>query len=237
MRAGRIILIVAGTLLLVLGFGVAAVGGTLIVIHGTQRDGTGYYRSSTEIVYTSTSALTARLDLGSPRSGFVPARPLGTVQIRAASTTGHPVFLGVGPAAAVDRWLAGVPHERAVGVRTDPFSLRTTMAEGTSTAPAPRTQTWWAASTSGSGQLTLTWPSQRGHWVVVLANADASPGVAARLSVGTNTDIVLTAGLVTGGIGLLAVIGGVLMIVAGARRLGAPRRPAVVPPPVGVSGR
>src|SRR5680860_389214 len=117
MSAGRILLLVFGTLFALLGMAFAAGGGGLLWAHGTQRDDDGFYTTSPERFQTSTYALTSdEVDLGasSDAIGWAPdIGDLATVRVRAtAAESGCAVFVGVGPASAVESYLAGVAHDQ-----------------------------------------------------------------------------------------------------------------------------
>ena len=45
----------------------------------------------------------------------------------------------------------------------------------------------WAAEAQGTGSLTLTWKVTDGDWMVVVTNADASPGVTVRADAGVSS--------------------------------------------------
>ena len=71
---------------------------------------------------------------------------LGTVRIRTHSA--QPVFVGIGPAAAVDAYLAGVRRE--VATRFDAAKSDFRLHRGGAPAAAPATKHFWAAQTVGS---------------------------------------------------------------------------------------
>jgi hypothetical protein len=232
MRAARIVAVIAGALMAFAGFGATAGGVALVSIHATQRDSAGYYRTPTERFDTSTAVLTTRLDLGSAgRSGDVaPAHPIGTVQIRATAVGERPLFIGIAAKATVDGWLAGAAYQEVTGARSGPFRAQTKTVTGERSLPPPGEQTFWVASVSGTGTQTLTWTSEPGNWTVVLMNADARPGVAADVSAGARTGLLLPVGLIVGGIGVLLLAGGLVMIMTALRGTAvaaAPNAPAV----------
>jgi len=64
---------------------------------------------------------------------------LGSVRLRITATptgTGHQLFLGIGPASAVDRYLRGASYDVATNVSVAPFHLTLARHLGTAT-PAP----------------------------------------------------------------------------------------------------
>ena len=112
---GRVIALIAASLLALASFGLLAAGGTGIVLDQTQRDSSGYLMTSTEPYSTSTYALVS----GSYRGGtsgdwFVNRDLIGTVKVRVSST--RPVFIGIGPENAVNTYLS----RRGVRARKQP---------------------------------------------------------------------------------------------------------------------
>jgi hypothetical protein len=127
-------------------------------------------------------------------------------KVRITSDSEQPVFIGVARAADVSGYLGNVKRAIVSGN----YEPRDATERGTG-APAtpPSEQRFWAASTSGSGQHTLTWKLRDGHWVAVLMNADGSPAVAAHLRIGGEFP-----GL--GWIGAGALVAGLLLLAGGA---------------------
>jgi hypothetical protein len=219
MRAGKIVLIVCGALLAAVGFVFVAGGGTMVWAHTTQRDATGFYSTPTELLQTPTYALTAQVDFGThaSQSDWVPVHPAGTVRVRAASANGDAVFIGIAPQSDVDRWLTGVAHEHVTSIDFGPFSTETQQMPGNQAATSPTGQSFWTASTSGTGTQTLKWPTESGRWSIVVMNAAATPGVSVDVSVGTNTGLLLPLGIGVGVLGLLALAGATIMLLFGLR--------------------
>src|SRR5687767_2805295 len=122
MRGSRIVLLVVGVLVALVGFPVAAGGGALVWAHATQRDDDGYYSTSMERFETSSRALTStEIDLatgaGEDWADF--ADRWGTVKITLERERGEPVFVGIARRADVERYLDGVSHDEIVEVGAD----------------------------------------------------------------------------------------------------------------------
>jgi hypothetical protein len=201
--AGRIVLVVAGALVALLGVGMALGGTVLMWAHGTQRDAAGYYTTPTEHFATSTYALTSRVDLGRAPGdhGWTMVHPVGTVRLRVSGQ--RPLFVGIGPATEVDRWLTGVAHERVTGANFGPFRSDSTVVAGNRPPASPLDQRFWVASASGAGLQTLRWPSEGGEWTIVVMTADATAGLAADVEVGARTGVLMPIGMGLGAFGLL----------------------------------
>jgi hypothetical protein len=133
------------------------------------------------------------------------------------SGVGRDVFVGIGPAAAVDQYLAGTSIDRVTDLEVDPFKLKTSPRAGSTTPAPPGAQTFWTARGSGS-TASLSWKVSDGSYRLVLMNADASRGVNAAGRVELKVPglfviglVVLCGGAVVGLIGLALLIIGVRM--------------------------
>ncbi|HET7426417.1 MAG TPA: DUF4389 domain-containing protein [Gemmatimonadales bacterium] len=210
---GRIALLIVGSIVALLATGLMATGGTGLVFDQTQRDDQGFLMSSSERYSTGTYALlTERVELYGP--GWVPNGLLGTVKLRSDSP--RPVFIGIGPAREVERYLAKVPRAELRGLGDV-----TRKGLGGTAAPAPpQSQSFWVARTTGSGDQAVRWKARDGNWRAVVMAADGGRGVDTELSVGaTFPDLDwLSAGVLAGG-AVLLLVGGTL-IYLGARTPG-----------------
>jgi hypothetical protein len=139
----------------------------------------------------------------------------GTIRIRSQSS--RPVFVGIAPAAAAERYLANVDRAEAgdLGAGSGDFRVQPGVAPGS----PPAAQHFWAASTTGAGQRTLSWKIRSGSWRVVVMNADATRNVASDLSVGASFPHLLRIGVAALGAGLLMLgLGGGGLFLAVRRR-------------------
>ena len=125
------------------------------------------------------------------------------------------MFLGIGPAGAVDEYLAGVQREvGAAAGRPADFRLH----EGGRPRSAPAAQSFWAASVVGSGARELTWKPETGRWRIVLMNADGSAGVRAELSAGARFPHLLAIGIGALATGLFFAVASSGILFASVRR-------------------
>ncbi len=214
--AGRVVLVVVGAIAGVIAFGLLAGGCALTVVDQTQRDDDGFLMSPTKDFSSSTYAVvseSADLDMGGGEWALDAF--LGTVRIRSESE--RPVFVGIGPAVEVDRYLRGVERDLVDDLDSsgDPeYSLR----PGAAPAGPPGSETFWAASASGSGEQTLDWDPEDGLWRVVLMNEDASRGVSSDMSIGAELDSVLWIGISLLVVGALFAAVAALAITKGVHR-------------------
>ncbi|HYT10334.1 MAG TPA: hypothetical protein VEL73_06700, partial [Mycobacteriales bacterium] len=139
---------------------------------------------------------------------------------------GKEVFLGVGPAADVDRYLDGVPYDEVIQVRFSPFRYETTRHDGDRAPEPPADQSFWSARASGPGEQTLEFGVNGGDYRVVVMNADASQGVDVRSSFALRAPFLrrLALGMLIVGLLLLGV--GVALLVWGIRTKVPRRQPA-----------
>jgi Domain of unknown function (DUF4389) len=212
--AGRILLVVFGSLVTLVAAGILAGGGTVVVLDQTQRDDAGYLVSPTRNFTTSTYAVVSRrMYAGVDGPHWVYDNLLGTVVLKSESA--RPVFMGIARARDVASYLGGVRRAEV----TDLSTGRTHYVLRTGEAPSgpPGDQTFWAASSSGRGSQSLTWNVQDGTWRVVVMNADGSPRVSADLRVGAELPNLIWLGIGLLAAGALLLTGGVLMIYFGAR--------------------
>ena len=215
--AGRVVLIVVGTISGVIALGLLAGGCALVAVDQTQRDDDGFLMSPTQDFATPTYAIVSEsADIETDGADWVLDTFLGTVRIRSESE--RAVFVGIGPTGDVDRFLDGIEHDVVSDLDTsgDPEYSR---QAGSGTAPVvlPGEQSFWVASSSGMDE-TLDWEPEDGDWRVVVMNNDSGRGVSADLSIGAELESVLWIGvalLVAGG---LFAAGAALAITAGVRR-------------------
>ena len=212
--AGRVIAVVIGSIAALVSLVLLAAGGALAWATATQRDSDGYFTSRTERFSTPTPALTAEgIDLGrEPRRGDWGADLGDLVQLRIrveSASTDSTLFVGVARQRDLDQYLAGTAHDEIADVDVDPFRVGYDRRPGVGTASPPAGQGFWVATASGTGPQELVWEAESGDWALFVGNADGSPGVDIRASVGARISYLwpVAIGLLIGAllIGLLAV--------------------------------
>jgi hypothetical protein len=155
-----------GSVLAIAGGGVLAVAGN----DGTVGSGNHDVSTPTAAIVSDTADVDGVSDLssafGDPKFG-----------ISASAKDGGPAkFVGIGPAADVDRYLADVEVDRVPDIEVAPFKLEKHRREGHRTPAAPTAQTFWVAQDSGT-HADLDWKVRDGDYKVVVMNADGSRGV------------------------------------------------------------
>ncbi|MBI5948152.1 MAG: DUF4389 domain-containing protein [Chloroflexi bacterium] len=221
--AGRVVLVVLGSIAAILAFGFLAAGSALVVIDRTQRDEDGYLMSPGVDLSTATYAIvseSANIDSGGAQWALDTF--LGDVRVRSESQ--RIAFVGIGPASDVDNYLLGVEHVVVTDIEGNLVfggdTPRPKYSERAGGPPrtTPAGQAFWVASATGSGEQTVDWDPTDGEWRLVVMNEDASRGVASHMSVGAKLDSVLWIGIVLFTTGVLLAAGAAFAINSGARR-------------------
>jgi hypothetical protein len=209
---GRTAAAIGGGLLALIAAGLLAAGVVALVVDQTARDDQGFVMSGAQTYATSTYALvsdTATIDV---RGVDVLDDLVGKVKVR--SDSGGPVFVGIGPAEAVSRYLRGVPRERV----SDLVEGSGTVVAGTRRPAPPQSQRFWVASAAGTGRQALGWDVRDGDWRIVVMSADAARGVRADVAVGAELPALLGVGLALfAGGGLFLLASGVVLVAAASR--------------------
>jgi hypothetical protein len=232
--AGRVVLVVLGSIAVLLGAALLAGGGALLWADQTQRDDDGFLSTPTELFSSSSYAIVSEpIDLVEADAGdWLWEDVLGDVRVRAS---GGDLFVGVGPTREIDGYLRGVEYDRLTDVNYDPFSADYEREAGDAPARPPGDEEFWVEITSGSGEQTLTWNAEPGNWSVVVMNSDASRGIAADVSVGAEASWIVWVAIGVLVAGALFLLGGAAMIFFGARHAAAPATVAAVAPGAAVA--
>jgi hypothetical protein len=205
--AGRIVALVAGSVLMLLS--VVLLGGAGVMTWADQEQQGGYLTTGTATYSTGGYALASDPvkvhGLWGWLRGFT-----GEVRIRVTATSpGRPVFVAIGPAGDVSRYLAGVSYTSVSALGDHDI----TQHLGSMVPAPPSTALDWAAQARGTGTQTLRWTVRSGDWIVVVMNPGASPGVTVRADVGVSSPVLpslagelLAAGLLAGLTGAALVV-------------------------------
>ena len=216
--AGRVVSVVAGAVLVLFSLGLLGAGGAALWAQTTQRHG-GYVDLGTTTYRTAGYAVASQtVSLHADTRGWDAASALfGTMRLRVTSTSGTaPVFIGIAPAGAADRYLAGVSYATVTGASgTGPVY---TGRSGGPPAIAPGHAGIWSAHAAGTGTQVLIWPVKSGDWTVVAMNANGSRPVSLRVNAAATVPALpwVAAGLLIGGV--LFLTGGAVLIAVPLRR-------------------
>ena len=206
---GRIASVVIGAVLVLCSVGLF--GGSGVALWA-QTNRHGGYADLATATYSVPGYAIASEQIGLHLATGTVSDLVGTVRIRVTPVSGTgPAFIGIAPADAAARYLAGVDYATVRGAVGD----HGTYTEHAGSAPAvpPRQAGIWAVQAAGPGTQTLTWAVRSGDWMVVAMNADGSRPVSLQVNVAASLPALpwIAAGLLTGGI--IFLIGGILLIV------------------------
>lgn len=216
LRTGKVVLLVIGSLLILMGLGLAS-GAAVAGVFNAGQSGDRFLSLPEETYEVDSYALTlpdVNVD------GAVRAEDaVATLQLEGRPAQGRDLFIGIGPSDAVDRYLRDVPRSELQDVSFAPFRVDYLNIQGTRAPAPPGSQDFWAESSSGSGEQSLEWNLDGGDWSVVVMNADGSRSVAADLQAGVRAGFLgpLTWILLTSSIVFL--IAGIALVVIGASGL------------------
>lgn len=206
--AGRVIALVAGSVLALVSLGLLAGGGTLTWADQTQRQD-GYLMTGTAVYSTRGYALASgRITLNSAWRFLEPL--VGQARIRVTPVgQAKPVFIAVGATDKVSRFLSGSSYTTINGWAGGGTSHR-----GTAVPGRPAAAGIWAARASGAGTPTLRWTPDTGDWTIVAMNADGSAGLTVRASAGMSVPFLLQLAIemLVAGV-LLAALSAALIVV------------------------
>ncbi len=199
----RIVSLVAGCFAALLSLTLLSFGGLATWETNADRDATGYVNASSHTISTGGYVITS--DEFAELADRAYAGSLGDVRLRATTTDGSAVFIGVAPASAVDQYLTGV--DRTVVTGWFPFETDQLPAAGTAPPTAPGARSIWTHQVSGTGTQSLAW-DPRSDTTVVVMHPDATRGVSVTADIGATLP-----GLVWVAVALF-VAGGLLLVAA-----------------------
>jgi hypothetical protein len=205
-RKSRALPITLGALLATFGALIAAAAAAVLLQGGTD----GTIESDRGPISTPTTAFvsgTATID-----DTAEIAEVIGDTEVHVSADRAfgeRPVFVGIGPANEVDRYLKGAPIERVDDLEVEPLSFESTTRPGSREPKAPVSQDFWVAKSTGPGEAAIDWEVRDGRYKLVVMNADGSRGVEADAKFGVDIPFLpaLALGvLIVGGIATVAGI-------------------------------
>jgi hypothetical protein len=206
----RTALIAAGVVLAAGGGVTAIAGGATLAIAGTD----GTLSTGKHALSSDTTALVSdRADLDDLEGAHI-----GNPSLKlAVEGSDRRVFVGVGPAADVDRYLAGASVETVDDIEAGPFRLETSVRTGTAQLAPPVDQDFWVARSSGATSAATSWHLQGGRYRVVVMNADGTPGIHADGKFGLHVPWLAPVAFTALGGGAAVLLAGLTIFVIGLR--------------------
>jgi len=231
MSGGKIALLVVGIIFLVGALILMAGGGGLMWLSSTLENDNALFTSRTTSLKANSYAIVSEpFDIDWYDETHEERWGLGDfVKVKVAAESedaSKGIFVGIARETDVDDYLSGVRYHEITEWTSDPFDdpeVQYRLHSGSLTPSDPITETFWDVSVHGSGRQTLEWKPDMGRWVLVVMNEDGSAGIDMSGAVGAELPWLFWLGLGLLLVGVLALVGGAIMIYFAARR---PRPPA-----------
>lgn len=203
-RFVRVLALVVGTVLALVGLAAAVLVGT----DDTVRTGEQEMTTQTAALTTTSQAL----DMMGP-----------TLHVAATARDGAEVFVGVGHEVDVDAYLDDVEHDQITRVAL-PWSPEVVRSEGgtETVAASPDTRDWWFVQASGPGRQEVSYELGEDPVRVVIMRADGQAPVGADVEFGFQIENLFTTALLALAAGIVLLLFGIFVL----RRRRTPRRQA-----------
>ena len=222
MSAGKIILLIFGSIIVLISFGLIAGGGTLLWADAKYVDSEGFLTSDTlRIERDSYAVVAGPIEIDEVALDVL--RTMGVITIfEFEGMNNNPskqIFMGVADEADLNNYLNNVNYDEITSIdfgwHLDFDEVTYVDHPGNSTPSSPSSETIWTASADGAATQTLEWETEVGSYSIVMMNADGSSDI--------DLDIVFKAkipsivryavGLLVAGI-ILLIIGGLMVFFA-----------------------
>lgn len=223
MTPGRIVAAIAGVLLAPAAIGLLIGGLAVVVAMSVSRDD-GLFLTSTDYTLQSDGyALFSDEIAIAPHPGDWWPSDAASVRITVEPEGDQSIFVGIGPSADVEAYLAGVAASAVDRLGRDGDDVRYRDVSGEAPSAAPESLGFWAASSTASGRQNIDWEVERGAWSVVIMNADASRRVAVSAEFGVDIPALQWIGIamIVGGLVVGAISAALLVLAFGVGRNGA----------------
>ncbi len=219
MRAGKIVLLVIGSLIVTIGVALMFGGGALMGIDTTFTDDEGYLTSPRGTLERDVYAIVGEALFEGEWIWWY--RHPTTVRIRMSGD--RPLFLGIAPRAELEDYLSDVSYARIESVdfrscrKEGVWSVEVEQHAGTDEPAPPASEPFWQASVQGDGTQTLKWRIEPGDWALAVMNADGSRGIDVTGTVAAEAPWLLAVGIGLLAAGVLLTGLGVLIVLLVAR--------------------
>jgi hypothetical protein len=238
MSGGKIALLVIGIIFLVGALVLMAGGGGLMWLSGTlENDNTLFTSRTTSLKANSYAIVSEPFDIDWYDESQGERWGLGDfVKVKVAAESNDSskgIFVGIARETDVDDYLSGVPYHEITEWTSDPFDdpeVQLRLHAGSLTPADPASETFWEVSAHGTGKQAVEWKPETGRWVLVIMNEDGSAGIDMSGALGAELPWLFWLGLGLLFVGVLALVGGAIMVYFAARRPKQPVLPAQTAP-------
>ena len=226
MSGGKIALLVIGIIFLVGALVLMAGGGGLMWLSGTlENDNTLFTSRTTSLKANSYAIASEPFDIDWYDESRGERWGLGDfVKVKVAAESkdsSKGIFVGIARDTDVDDYLSDVRYHEIAEWTSDPFDdpeVQYRLHSGSLTPSDPANETFWEVSAHGTGRQTLEWEPEMGRWVLVIMNEDGSAGIDMSGAVGAELPWLFWLGLSLLPVGIVALVGGAIMVYFAARR-------------------
>jgi hypothetical protein len=226
MRAGKIVLLIFGVIVLLISFGLTAIGSTLLWVNARHVDNEGFLTSDTlHTVKSSNAVVIGPIELDEVAISVL--RTIGVITVFRFEATNNnaskQIFMGVADQSDLEKYLDNVAYDELkgynLGWRLNFRRVTYVNHPGTSSPSNPTSAPIWAVSAVGNGPKTLEWQTEAGNNSIVIMNGDGSKGI--DLDVIVKAKIPSIAGYGVGLLvaGIILLMGGGLMVFFAVRRV------------------
>jgi hypothetical protein len=155
-------------------------GGAVLAILGTD----GKLSSGSRLLSTPTSAIAAPVSRIQNTIGIAQRMGTPTLRISASPALGSSAtFVGIAPAAAVDRYLAQVSAQPVDDLGFRPYTIRPEIGQGT--VHPPTAERFWVSNATSTRAAKLNWKITNTRYQVVIMNANGHRGFATTSEIAT----------------------------------------------------
>jgi hypothetical protein len=211
-RAGRVLALVLGVLLLLPGLGLLGGGGILVWADAFQR-AEGFVVSPYDSFSSDGYALVSdRIDLAAGPEWLPVPQTLGSARVEVTGTRGRDVFVGIASAADAAGYLDDVQRTVVDGLGFDGPATDSDQIPGEAPVGPPADQDFWVAQGSGDGTQEVAWDPSAGDWMFVIMDADGSAGVDVTARIGVQAPALGAVGWTVLAIGALVTLVAVLLL-------------------------
>ena len=207
-------------ILLITAFGLIMGGTSLRSIQTIMTDEDGYIMSNTKLLQVPSYGIVAQdMDLNiEPEAWRFFERRGGFLKFKVITESNDPtkeVFVGVARYEDAYSYINPMEYHEISDLDVGWENIETgqttyTLHPGAAPVAPPTVYSWWIVHGASTDSQILTWEPTSGRYILVLMNADGSPGINADVKIGAEVpflgglgNILVMAGLVVGAFGVL----------------------------------